>query len=561
MFLPMNRSEMRSLGWKELDVILVSGDAYIDAPQIGVAVIGKCLLAAGYRVGIIAQPDFSSTKDITQLGEPRLFWGVSGGSVDSMVANYTALMKKRRSDDYTPGGRNTRRPDRAVIVYSNLIRRAFKNTRPIVLGGIEASLRRIAHYDYWDDAIRRSLLFDAKADVLVYGMGETVVTDLARRFDEGRQFDDLAGICTIGRTAREDYVYLPSFEEARKDKQAFIRMFDLFYRNLDPLTARGLQQRHGDRWLLHHPPPMWETQQELDAVYSHRYERDQHPDYQKEGALRALDTIRFSLQTHRGCYGECNFCAIAVHEGRTVRSRSEASILAEAAAFRGHDRFRGVISDVGGPTANMYGYECDRKLRMGACDGKRCMYPGLCEQMPVDHSRYTRLLKKLKSLPGIRHVFVASGIRPDLVFADSQQGRCFVDQLVAHHVSGQLKIAPEHSDPQVLSLMGKGGIDEYLDFRRLFLARTKAAGKKQTLSYYFIAAYPGCDERHMQALRHVASKELSVRPEQVQIFTPTPSTWASVMYYTGMHPFTGEALQIERGLRGKRRQSDILLSG
>jgi uncharacterized radical SAM protein YgiQ len=561
MFLPMNRSEMRSLGWKELDVILVSGDAYIDAPQIGVAVIGKCLLAAGYRVGIIAQPDFSSTKDITQLGEPRLFWGVSGGSVDSMVANYTALMKKRRSDDYTPGGRNTRRPDRAVIVYSNLIRRAFKNTRPIVLGGIEASLRRIAHYDYWDDAIRRSLLFDAKADVLVYGMGETVVTDLARRFDEGRQIDDLAGICTIGRTAREDYVYLPSFEEARKDKQAFIRMFDLFYRNLDPLTARGLQQRHGDRWLLHHPPPMWETQQELDAVYSHRYERDQHPDYQKEGALRALDTIRFSLQTHRGCYGECNFCAIAVHEGRTVRSRSEASILAEAAAFRGHDRFRGVISDVGGPTANMYGYECDRKLRMGACDGKRCMYPGLCEQMPVDHSRYTRLLKKLKSMPGIRHVFVASGIRPDLVFADSRRGRCFVDQLVAHHVSGQLKIAPEHSDPQVLSLMGKGGIDEYLDFRRLFLARTKAAGKKQTLSYYFIAAYPGCDERHMQALRHVASKELSVRPEQVQIFTPTPSTWASVMYYTGMHPFTGEALQVERGLRGKRRQSDILLSG
>ncbi len=549
---------MRDLGWDALDVILVSGDAYIDAPHIGTALIGKALVAAGYRVGVIAQPDTASGRDITRLGEPLLFWGVTGGSVDSMVANYTALQKKRRSDDYTPGAENTKRPDRAVIAYANLIRRNFRNTRPIVLGGIEASLRRIAQYDYWDDALRRSILFDAKADILVYGMGERTVLHIADRIRDSLPVDDVPGTCTIARNPRGDYISIPSFDEVKNDSAAFIRMFDLFYHNLDPITAKGLQQQHGDRWLIHNPPPQWETQQELDAVYKLDFERDAHPSYRNQGPIRALDTIRFSLQTHRGCYGECNFCAIAVHEGRTVRWRSEQSVVDEAAGLTRHKGFSGVIPDVGGPTANMYGYECSKKLKHGACEEKRCVFPELCTKMPVDHGRYTRLLEKLRKLPGIRHVFVASGIRPDLVLQDESCGMRFLDQLAAHHVSGQLRLAPEHSDPQILDLMGKGGLGDYLDFRKLFLERSRAAGKKQFLSYYFIAAYPGCEERHMHALRGIAASSLEVKPEQVQVFTPTPSTWASVMYHTGMNPFTGKPLFVERGLKGKRAQKELL---
>jgi uncharacterized radical SAM protein YgiQ len=557
-FLPTTREEMQRLRWTELDVVLVSGDAYIDAPQIGVAVIGKVLVEAGYRVGIVAQPDLSSPDDITRLGEPRLFWGVTAGSVDSMVANYTALQKKRKSDDYTPGGKNTRRPDRAVIAYSNLIRRHFKNTVPIVLGGLEASLRRIAHYDYWSDSVRRSVLFDAKADILVYGMGEATVRALADALAAGSAASDLPGTCTIAKQVQDDYIVLPSYEDVRKDTGAFLRMYRAFYDNTDPVTARGLAQAHGDRWLLQHPPPPYETQDALDRVYGLRYARDAHPAYKTQGRLQALDTIRFAVQTHRGCYGECNFCAIAVHEGRRVRWRSERSILDEAAGFGTHPAFRGVIPDVGGPTANMYGFECTKKIERGACTDKRCVFPELCRQLPVDHGRYTRLLKKLRALPGIRHVFVASGIRHDMVMADQRCGMDFMEELVGHHVSGQLKLAPEHSDPAVLDLMGKGGMQDLVDFRARFFTLTRKAGKRQFLTYYFIAAYPGSEEKHMRALQRFTADELSIQPEQVQIFTPTPGTWASVMYHTGKNPFNGEDLYVEKGLRGKRAQKEIL---
>lgn len=559
MFLPMTPEEMRVQGIDRCDVILVSGDAYIDAPHIGVAVVGRVLQAAGFTVGIVAQPRSDTAEDILRLGEPRLFWGVSAGSVDSMVANYTALMKKRRSDDYTPGGENTRRPDRACIVYANLIRRFGVDKRPIVLGGIEASLRRIAHYDYWDDAVRRSLLFDAKADILVYGMGEGTVLGLARRLREGAPVDDLAGTCVIAREAHAEYITLPAYEDVRHDATAFTEMFRLFYDNLDPRSAKGLQQRHGDRWLRHHPPAAYESQDELDRVYALPFERDAHPRYRREGALRALDTIRFSLQTHRGCYGECNFCAIAVHEGRTVRWRSEESVLREAGRFAAHPAFRGVIPDVGGPTANMYGYECAKKLRSGACRDQRCMFPTLCASMPVDHSRYTRLLGRIRALPAVRHVFVASGIRHDLVMSDTHCGEEFLRALVEHHVSGQLRLAPEHADDGILALMGKGSFDDVLDFRKRFFTLTRAAGKKQQLSYYFIAAYPGCGEEEMRHLRKRIAEEARIDAEHVQVFTPTPSTWASVMYHTGRNPFTGETLFVERGLKGKRAQKESVL--
>lgn len=557
-FLPATREEMQQRGWDALDVILVSGDAYIDAPQIGVALIGRVLERAGYRVGIIAQPDKEHGEDITRLGEPRLFWGVTAGSVDSMVANYTALQKPRRQDDYTPGGRNDRRPDRACIVYSNLIRRHFKNTVPIVLGGLEASLRRVAHYDYWSDRIRRSILFDAKADLLVYGMGERTVLQIAEQLARGMHAGGIPGTCEIRRDAPEGPDILPSFEECAADPEAFLRMYRQFYANTDPVTARMLAQKHGDRWLVQHPPQPYETQQELDAVYTLPFRRDAHPETRGAGKIRALDTIRFSLQTHRGCYGECNFCAIAVHEGRRVRWRSERSVIGEAEGLREHPAFKGVIPDVGGPTANMYGYECARKIERGACSDKRCVFPELCRQLPVDHGRYTKLLRELRRIPGIRHVFVASGIRHDLVMQDAKCGMQFMDELVGHHVSGQLKLAPEHSDAEILRLMGKGGTEELLDFRERFFEITRRTGKKQFLTYYFIAAYPGSEERHMHALRRFAAGELSISPEQVQIFTPTPGTWASVMYHTGIDPVTGERLTVERGLRGKRKQKDIL---
>jgi uncharacterized radical SAM protein YgiQ len=549
---------MRALGWDALDIILVSGDAYIDAPQIGTAVIGNVLVDAGFRVGVIAQPDCHNNKDILSLGEPLLFWGISAGSVDSMVANYTALQKKRRSDDYTPGGENTRRPDRASIVYSNLIRQNFKNTVPIVLGGLEASLRRIAHYDYWSDSVRRSILFDAKADLLVYGMGEQSVLQLAQRLASGAPPSGIHGTCEIVSSPPDNCEKLPSYEEASKDRGAFLRMYRAFYENTDPITARPLAQQHGDRWLLQHPPAPYENQEQLDALHDLGFEWDAHPRHRNEGRLPALDTIRFSIQTHRGCYGECNFCAIAVHEGRRVRWRSEDNILREARSFSEHPRFRGVIPDVGGPTANMYGFECTKKIEKGVCTDKRCVFPEICRQLPVDHSRYTRLLTKLRNLPGIRHVFVASGIRHDLVMQDERCGMRFMEELVSHHVSGQLKLAPEHSSGEVLDLMGKGGTEQLLDFREKFFSVSKKVGKKQFLTYYFIAAYPGSEDRHMHELRKFAAGALNTQPEQVQVFTPTPGTWASVMYWTERDPVSGKVLHVEKGLKGKRRQKEIL---
>lgn len=558
MFLPTTKEEMTNMGWHELDVILISGDSYIDSPYSGIAVIGKVLQKAGFRVGIIAQPELTSDIDISRLGEPNLFWGVTGGTVDSMVANYTATLRKRRSDDFTPGGENNRRPDRAVIAYTNLIKRVFKNTQPIVLGGIEASLRRVTHYDYWSDKLRAPVLFDSKADYLLYGMAETSIVELARSIKEKKSPLGIRGLCYLTKTQPEGYVTLPSFEECVADQAAFTRMYHLFYQNNDPITAKGLAQQKGDRFLVQNPPALTLTQPQLDKIYSLSYEREQHPYYEKQGTVKALETIRFSIPTHRGCYGECNFCAIAVHEGRTVASRNESSILAEAEVMTRHPKFKGIIADLGGPTANMYAIECAKKFHNGACVDKRCLFPDICPVLKIDHSAQIDLLSKIRKIPGIKKIFVGSGIRYDMVLADKQNGLAYLKEIVAHHTSGQLKVAPEHAEPYVLKMMGKPSVGSLLKFKKMFENLTYEAGKDQYLTYYLIAAYPGSSDRAMKQLKEFVTNKLHLTPEQVQVFTPTPSTYASVMYYTEKDPFTGETIFVEKNIARKVAQKELI---
>ncbi len=560
MFLPTTSDEMKKRDWNRLDVILVTGDAYIDSPHIGVAIIGHLLASAGYRVGIIPQPDIQSDADIRRLGEPRLFWGITGGCMDSMVANYTATRKKRRDDDLTPGGKNNRRPDRACVVYANLIRQYFKNTKPLVLGGVEASLRRIAHYDYWSDSIRRSVLFDARADILAYGMAERAIVEIARRLAAGNDLKNIRGTCTIESEPSPGYLELPSYEKVAAGKKAFTDMFKIFCSNNDPITASGLYQQHGNRYLIHHPPAAHLSIAELDAIYALDFLRRVHPFYENQGKIRAMDTISFSLTTHRGCFGGCHFCSIALHEGRTILSRSEASILVEARKIAALPDFKGYLVDVGGATANMYAIDCSRKQTRGVCPGKRCLYPQVCSSLQVDHSRQIHLLKNLRRIPGIKKVFVASGIRHDLLLADQKHGASYMRELVKHHISGQLKIAPEHTEPSVLAHMGKPQSQALVQFKNLFEKMNIETGQKQFLTYYFIAAHPGCTEEDMRKLKSFASRELHTTPQQVQIFTPLPSTTSALMYWTGVDPATGRKVYVEKDVRKKQRQKDIVTS-
>ncbi len=577
MFLPTTKEELNKLGWKKLDVIIVSGDTYIDSSYSGAAVIGKVLRSARFKVGIIAQPDVNSNKDIFRLGEPELFWGVSSGCVDSMVANFTASTKRRRQDDFTPGGVNNRRPDRAVIVYSNLIRQYFKNTKPIVIGGIEASLRRIAHYDYWDDRIRRSILFDAKADILVYGMGEKAILEIAARLHTNQPTEDIRGISYISKLPKEGYIHFPSFDQVAEDKKKFIEMFHLFYRNNDPVTAKGLCQQYGDRYLIQNPPARNLSQDEIDKIYNLDYERNVHPFYLKDGKVRAMDTIRFSITTHRGCYGECNFCAISVHQGTAITSRSEKSIIREAENIVHDPDFKGYIQDVGGPTANMYSTNCDKMMMHGKCVKKDCVFPTTCKKLNNNHRPQIELLRKLRKIEGVKKVFIASGIRYDMIIDDKEFGDEYLQELIEHHVSGQLKIAPEHTEDNVLGLMRKPGTRYLTEFKKRFdridlkltsrrlttFNQNKPSGglqkKNQFLTYYLIAAHPGCDIEDEIKMKQFVSKELRTNPEQVQIFTPTPSTYSTLMYYTEMNPWTGEKLFVEKNLGKKEKQKKIIV--
>jgi uncharacterized radical SAM protein YgiQ len=558
MFLPTTKEELNKLGWKKLDVILISGDTYIDSSYSGAAVIGKILLDAGYKVGIIAQPDYKSDKDIKRLGEPELFWGVTSGCVDSMVANFTASKKRRRQDDFTPGGENNRRPDRAVIIYSNLIRQYFKDTKPIVIGGIEASLRRIAHYDYWDDKIRRSILFDAKADILVYGMGEKAILEIAARLHANQPTEDIRGICYNSKLPNKEYIHLPSFNQVSDDKKKFIEMFHTFYRNNDQVTAKGLCQQYGDRYLVQNPPAQNLSQDEIDKIYNLNYERDVHPFYAKDGKVRAMDTIRFSITTHRGCYGECNFCAISVHQGTSITSRSEKSILKEANEIVHDPGFKGYIQDVGGPTANMYATGCDKMQTHGICLKKDCVFPATCKNLDNNHRPQIELLRKLRKIEGVKKVFVASGIRYDMILDDKESGDEYLHELIEHHVSGQLKIAPEHTEDKVLGLMRKPGTRYLTEFKKRFDRTNAKLQKSQFLTYYLIAAHPGCSLEDEVKMKQFVSKELHTNPEQVQIFTPTPSTYSTLMYYTEMNPWTGEKLFVEKSLGEKNRRKKII---
>lgn len=559
MFLPTTRQEMAALGWPQLDVILVTGDAYIDSPFIGVSLIGKLLLSQGFKVGIIAQPDVHSDQDITRLGVPLLFWGITGGSIDSMVANRTASGRRRRTDDYTPGGRNDRRPDRAVIAYANLIRQHHKQTAPLVLGGIEASLRRLAHYDYWDNRVRRSILFDAKADYLLYGMADRTVVELARALASGQSPTAIRGLCYAAATPPPEGLHLPTYQVCAVNKEAFASMFRTFYDHNDPLTARTLVQQQDSRFLIQNPPQPPLSTLELDAVHGLDFERDLHPSHHQAGKVTALDTIRFALTTHRGCYGECNFCAIAVHQGRSIQNRSLESIVTEAKVLAAHPAFKGTIADVGGPTANMYGFDCVRKATKGACRDKRCLFPTPCPSLKIDHGPQLTLLKRLREIPNIKKIAVASGIRYDLILADKKNGLAYLREVIRHHVSGQMKIAPEHCNPEVLAAMGKPGTESLLQFRQLFNKLTREEGLEQYLTYYLIAGHPACTLEAMEELRTFASRKLNLLPRQVQLFTPAPSTWSTLMYWTETNPFTGTPCFVEKTEAGRERQKAALI--
>ena len=559
MFLPTTSAELKKLKWDKLDVILVTGDAYIDSPFIGVAVIGRVLADAGFRVGIIAQPDNHSDIDICRLGEPELFWGITGGCMDSMVANYTATKKKRLTDDLTAGGKNNRRPDRASVVYANLIRQYFKDTKPLVLGGVEASLRRVAHYDFWSDSIRRSILFDARADILVYGMAEKAILELAQKLKDGKDTKDIRGICYISSAPQPDYIELPAYEEVVVSNKSFMQMFDTFYSNNDPLTAKGLFQQHGPRYLVQNPPQPALTVAQIDQIYALDFTRDVHPYYQVQGKVRAMETIKFSLTTHRGCFGQCNFCSIGLHQGRTIISRSEKSIIDEAKKITELHDFKGYILDVGGSTANMYGIDCERKQTEGACQDKRCLYPQVCASLRPDHRRQINLLERLRKIKGVKKVFVASGIRYDLLEADKKHCTNYMQELVKHHISGQLKVAPEHTAPDVLKLMGKPQAKSLINFKELFEKMNKSSGQKQFLTYYFIAAHPGCTEVDMRELKSFATRELKINPQQMQIFTPLPSTYSALMYFTEIDPATGRKIFVEKNITKKQRQKDIVV--
>lgn len=559
-FLPTTMEEMKQAGIEQLDFVYVTGDAYVDHSSFGTAIISRILEAHGYRVGIIAQPDWKREESIRIFGEPRLGFLVSSGNMDSMVNHYTVSKKHRSTDAYSPGGRMGLRPDRAVTVYSNLIRRSYKHT-PVILGGIEASLRRLAHYDYWSDSLKRSILLDSGANMISYGMGEHSIVEIADALDSGLAIKDITFIPgTVYRTREidslQDFVMLPDYETMRTDKLEYAKSFRIQYQNTDSITAKTLVEEYGNQgYVVQNPPARPLTTQEMDDIYSLPYMRTWHPVYNKEGGIPAISEVRFSLTSNRGCFGGCSFCALTFHQGRVVQTRSHPSLVREAYQMTEDPEFKGYIHDVGGPTADFREPSCKKQLEKGVCSNRQCLYPAPCKNLKADHRDYIKLLQELRKIPKVKKVFIRSGIRFDYVLADSSED--FLKELVQYHISGQLRVAPEHVSNCVLNLMGKPGHKVYQSFLKKYDQMNVRTGKKQYALPYFMSSHPGCGLKEAVELAEYI-RDMGFTPEQVQDFYPTPSTLSTCMFYTGVNPLTMEKVYVPASPHEKAMQRALI---
>lgn len=562
LFLPINLKNATKRGWDELDIIIVTGDAYVDHPNFGTAIIGRVLEDAGFKVGIIAQPRWDRVDDFKKLGKPRLFFAVTAGNTDSMVGNYTPSQRLRRDDTYSPGGKTGLRPNRAVVVYSNRIKEAYPDT-PIVIGGIEASLRRFAHYDYWSNKVRQSILADAPANLLVYGMGELQTVEIAKRLDGGEQIGDIRDIdgtawkLEVKRWRQEKsdfadkYIELPSYTEVSGDKVLYAKAFKTTELEQDAVRGLGLVQPHPKTVIIQNKPMHTLSQEELDHVYELPFTRETHPSYKEP--VPALDVVKFSITTHRGCFGSCSFCAISMHQGRMITSRSIDSIVREAERLTRIMGFKGIVNGVGGPSANMYGMECKKWEKSGACKDKLCLFPEPCPSLDTSHSQTIEMMRRLRGVEGVSKVFVGYGVRYDLALLDEE----YMEELCAHHVSGQLKVAPEHYIKHVTDAMRKPEREVFERFAGKFKEINKKLGKEQYLVTFLISSHPGCTMEDMIELtEYIRDKRMYTK--QVQDFTPTPMTAATCMFHTGLDPFTGEEVYVARGQREKRMQRALL---
>ena len=563
LFPPFTRADMDARGWGRCDFVYVNGDAYVDHPSFGAAIIARVLESHGYRVGMICQPDWTDPASIQTLGEPRLGFLVSAGNMDSMVNHYTVTKHRRHTDAYTPGGEEGHRPNHAAVVYSNLIRSVYKNS-PIILGGIEASLRRLAHYDYWSDKLKRSILLDSGADLVIYGMGEHQVVEIADALDAGLTIDQVTYVAgTVYRVAGEDaladvfdYDLLPGWNDLTADRLNYARSFNAQHQNMDSITARRLVEPYPNGvFVVQNPPSAPLTEAEMDEVYALPYTRTWHPDYDEAGRIPAFDEVRFSIASNRGCFGECSFCALAFHQGRVLQTRSRESIIEEAKLLTHDPAFKGYISDVGGPTANFFCRACKKQETQGVCKNRRCLFPSVCKNMNVDEHGYTELLRELRELPGVKKVFVRSGIRFDYTMADPSDE--FLEELVRYHVSGQLRLAPEHVSDAVLSVMGKPSRKVYDDFCRRFDALNQKFGLNQYVVPYLISSHPGSTMKEAVELAE-AVRDMGYMPEQVQDFYPTPSTMSTAMFYTGVDPRTMKPVYVARDPHEKAMQRALI---
>lgn len=559
-YLPITKEDMEKRGWDEVDFALITGDAYVDHPSFGIAIISRLLESHGYKVGIIAQPRWNTTEDITVFGKPRLGFLVSAGNIDSMVNHYTVAKKRRKQDSYSPNGEIDKRPDRATIVYSNLIKQVYKDA-PIIIGGIEASLRRLAHYDYWSNKVRRSILLDSQADILIYGMGEKPIVELAEALDSGIPADEVTYINgTLYKTkdlnSVYDYITLPSYKELTTDKKKYAESFMLQYKNTEFINGKRLVEKYKDNeYVVQNPPTGTLSQAEMDNVYALPYMRNYHPIYEDMGGIPAITEVKYSLISNRGCFGGCNFCALTFHQGRVIQARSHKSITQEAEQFIWDEDFKGYIHDVGGPTANFRQTSCEKQLKHGVCKDKQCLFPNPCQSLKIDHTDYLELLRKLRELPNVKKVFVRSGIRFDYLIHDTDDK--FFNELVEHHISGQLKVAPEHISNRVLGYMGKPNHNVYEKFVAKYNNINKKMDKNQFLVPYLMSSHPGSDINSAIELAEYL-RDLGYMPEQVQDFYPTPGTLSTCMYYTELDPRTMEKVFVPKSPHEKAMQRALI---